>query len=176
MSSDKAIEDATWILVSATDKAGNDVQIPAEAGATLSISDGRMAIQTGCNSGGGAVEVSPSALEVGPIMTTKMACPEPRMTLEQTVLGVLGTRSSYQIDGELLTINNSAGTLVYRLLPISSEASEGSATGTGSSAGPATPGPATRFTPAPSSIQPLPLPSHTKLLPSIPEDPRGSTN
>ena len=96
------------------DNTGAAVPIPDGTAPTLEITDNHLAVQTGCNSGSGAVAVSPAALEVGPIATTRMACDDARMTLEQTVLGVLSTRSSYRIDDSSLTITNSAGTLVYQ--------------------------------------------------------------
>ena len=96
-----------------------------------------------------------------------MACDDARMSLEQTILGVLSTRSSYRIDGSNLTISNSAGTLVYQ-----PGAAESTAPESGLST--ARPGPTrvTAISPEPS----LTWPPTRSMLPSIPEDPRGSTN
>jgi len=163
-----SIEGITWNLVAALDNTGATVTIPDGTAATLEITDDRLAVQTGCNSGGGAVAVSPAALEVGPIATTRMACDDARMKLEQAVLGVLSRRSSYRIDGPNLTISNSAGTLVYQ-----AGAAESSAQESGSTS--ARPGPTrvTPLSPEPSLTWP---PRRGSMLPSIPEDPRGSTN
>ncbi len=160
-----SIEGVTWTLVAAMDKTGAAVPIPDGIAPTLEINGNQLAVHTGCNSGSGAVAVAPAALEVGPIATTRMACDDARMTLEQTVLGVLSTRSSYRIDDSTLTITNSAGTLVYQ---------------TDDAVGAATSVQTAR--PAPTAVTPLTpltsvtLPSRKTMLPSIPEDPRGSTN
>lgn len=160
-----SIEGVTWTLVAAMDKTGAAVPIPDGIAPTLEINGNQLAVHTGCNSGSGAVAVAPAALEVGPIATTRMACDDARMTLEQTVLGVLSTRSSYRIADSTLTITNSAGTLVYQ---------------TRDAAGAATSVQTAR--PAPTAVAPLTpltsvtLPSRKTMLPSIPEDPRGSTN
>jgi heat shock protein HslJ len=162
-----SIEDITWTLVAALDNKGATVTIPDGTTPTLEITDDRLAVRTGCNSGSGAVAVSPAALEVGAIATTRMACDDARMSLEQTILGVLSTRSSYRIDGSNLTISNSAGTLVYQ-----PGAAESTAPESGLST--ARPGPTrvTAISPEPS----LTWPPTRSMLPSIPEDPRGSTN
>jgi len=164
-----SIEGVTWTLVAAMDNAGETAPIPAGLTPTLEITDDRLAVDTGCNSGGGSVAVSPSGLEVGPIATTRMACDEARMKLEQTVLGVLSTRSSYRIDDSTLTITNSAGTLVYR--------NDDDAQPSASEPGPTTarPGP-TRVTALSPELSVTWPPTRGSMLPSIPEDPRGSTN
>jgi heat shock protein HslJ len=160
-----SIEDVTWTLVAALDNSGATVTIPDGVIPTLKIADDRLAVNTGCNVGSGAVAVSPAALEVGPVATTRMACDEARMKLEQTVLAVLSTRSSYRIDKSALTISNSAGTLVYQ---------PGDETGASTTVRTAKPAP-TAVTPL-TPLTTVTLPSRKSMLPSIPEDPRGSTN
>jgi heat shock protein HslJ len=80
----------TWRLVdlnSHTEPALPDVEV------TLQISDGQISGSAGCNTYNAALTGSaddPSAFKVGPIASTKKACPDPVMQQETTYLTRLG--------------------------------------------------------------------------------------
>ena len=78
----------------------------------LQFADGRLSGQAGCNRFSGAYAEAGGALTPGPIMSTRMACPEPRMTHERKLLRLLGAavRMSYP-DGDTLLMTGSGVTV-----------------------------------------------------------------
>jgi heat shock protein HslJ len=80
----------TWTVVSIID--GDAVSsVPDGVVATLRFgADGRVAISTGCNEGGGSVTVSGATLRFVDVALTKRACQGPAGEIEQAVLAVLG--------------------------------------------------------------------------------------
>ncbi len=101
------LEGTTWVLTGtvATEAISS---LPADAEATLTITDGQAAIQTGCNSGSGTVEITDTTMTFGPIAITKMACPEELTTLENSVLAVFDGEVTYEIAGDKLSIRKAA--------------------------------------------------------------------
>ncbi len=97
------LEGTTWMITSTmADEAVSS--IPSDAEPSLTITDGQAAVDTGCNRGSGAVEVTDTTLTFGPLATTKMACSPELNELEATVLGVLQGEVSYEIDGDSMSI------------------------------------------------------------------------
>jgi heat shock protein HslJ len=80
--------------------------IPDGVVATLTFSgDGRVAVATGCNQGGGSYSVEGNRIRFAEIVTTKMACDRARGQMEAAVLAVLGADDlNYSIDAGSLTI------------------------------------------------------------------------
>ena len=101
------LEGTTW---SVTGIVANDAvsTIPMGAEASLTITDGQAAIQTGCNTGSTSVEVTDTTMTFGPIALTKMACPPELTELEASVLAVLDGEVSYEIAGDNLSLRNEA--------------------------------------------------------------------
>jgi heat shock protein HslJ len=101
------LEGTTWVLTGtvATEAISS---LPPDAEATLTITDGQAAIQTGCNSGSGTVEITDTTMTFGPIAITKMACPEELTTLENSVLAVFDGEVTYEIAGDKLSIRKAA--------------------------------------------------------------------
>jgi heat shock protein HslJ len=84
---------------------------PAEAYG-LQFADGRLSGQAGCNRFSGAYAETPATLTPGPLMSTRMACPEPRMTHERKMLRLLGggaVRLSYP-DGDTMLLTGNGVT------------------------------------------------------------------
>lgn len=100
---DADVEGTTWMI---TGTVANDAvsSIPRGAEPSLTITDGQAAIDTGCNSGSGSVEVTDTTLTFGPIATTRMACAPDLTDLEVTVLTVLDGEVGYEIDGASMSI------------------------------------------------------------------------
>jgi len=116
---DRPLVGTTWRLdaiVEGTAAEGVASSVPADVTSTLRISeDGQLSLAPGCNSGGADVQVSEGLLRLGPVVTTRMACAEEQMRIEEAVLTVL-TRGEvdYSIDGDALTLTNGGLSLVYR--------------------------------------------------------------
>lgn len=80
--------------------------VPQGATATLEIgADGSVALQTGCNSGGGRVAVDGAVLHFSDIITTKRGCAGAAGELEAAVLNLLAADGvSFVIDAQTLTL------------------------------------------------------------------------
>jgi heat shock protein HslJ len=78
----------------------------------LQFADGRLSGQAGCNRFSGAYAEGRGTLTPGPIMSTRMACPEPRMTHERKMLRLLGgaVRISYP-DGDTMLMTGNGVTV-----------------------------------------------------------------
>jgi heat shock protein HslJ len=84
--------------------------VPEEAVASITIADdGTVAVETGCNSGSGTVEVTDTTMTFGPIAVTKRACTDEAVNqLEASVLAVLQGDVSYEINGDGLSLRKDA--------------------------------------------------------------------
>ncbi len=106
---DASIEDTTWTLTGISD-ANAASSVPAGVTATIQIVDGRANVAFGCNTGGGEVEISDTALTFGPLMMTMMLCEGPGGEVETVMSGVLQGEVPYTIDGNVLTLTGANGT------------------------------------------------------------------
>ena len=96
----------TWVLSgTVANEAVTVSAVDAEASMTIA-DDGTVAIETGCNTGSGSVEVGDDTLTFGPIATTRMACDEERTRLETSVLSVLQGEVTYEISGDTLSLRS----------------------------------------------------------------------
>ena len=88
--------------------------IPDGVVATLTFSaDGRVAVATGCNQGGGSYAVEGNRIRFAEIALTKMACDAARGQMEAAVLAVLGAEAlTYAIEAGSLTLQAGAQGLV----------------------------------------------------------------
>ena len=78
--------------------------------ASITIADdGTVAVNTGCNTGSGSVEIGDDTLTFGPIATTMMACPPEQTELEASVVSVLQGEVSYEIDGSNMSLRSGEG-------------------------------------------------------------------
>jgi heat shock protein HslJ len=81
--------------------------VPAGVVATLRFTgDGQVAIQTGCNQGGGRVTVENGTLRFSDLVMTEMACAGPAGAMEHAVLAVVqgAVPVSYEIEARSLTL------------------------------------------------------------------------
>lgn len=72
--------------------------------AAITVTDGRMALEAGCNTGGGPVEVDESTLTVGPVALTRMMCPPEVMEVEDAVTSTLDGEVAYEIEADRLSL------------------------------------------------------------------------
>lgn len=91
--------------------------VPAGVTASLAFTDGRVDVEAGCNRGGGSVEVTDTTITFAPIALTRMACPDPAMSVEQAVTAVLSGAVAYQIQADTLTLTAGDHGLVLRAVP-----------------------------------------------------------
>ncbi|HMG47501.1 MAG TPA: META domain-containing protein [Allosphingosinicella sp.] len=108
-----SLADTAWGI------AANDGEaVPAAEDYTLQFSEGRILGQAGCNHFSGPYREAIRTLTPGPIVATRMACPEPRMRHERRVLALLAgpVRFAYP-DGETLVLTGNGGTIRLRRLP-----------------------------------------------------------
>jgi heat shock protein HslJ len=110
---DKPLEGTTWVVDGlVTNQAVSSV--PAGVTATLVFADGKVAVDTGCNTGSGATAIGEASITFGPVATTKMACEPAAMEVEQLVLAVLAGDVGYSIDADALQLRGAGGGLDLR--------------------------------------------------------------
>jgi heat shock protein HslJ len=107
------LEGTRWELESVIT---NDAATSFGAMASLTITEGTAAVETGCNTGSGGVEATDTSLTWGAIALTLKACEGPGADLEAIVVQVLQGETPYVIDVDQLSITSTDGatTLVYR--------------------------------------------------------------
>jgi len=74
--------------------------------------DGSVSGNSGCNTFNGPVTIDGSTLGFGPLATTRMACPEPAMSVESAYLAGLDGASTWRMDGSQLVLEG-ATTLTF---------------------------------------------------------------
>ena len=106
---DRPLIGTRWVVESVIDR---DTASSIAQGAVAQLvlnADGTFTGNTGCNHmGGGAVIAAPTIRFAG-VITTKMACEEGRMRLEQAVLSVLRDDVSYEIEADQLRLRHASG-------------------------------------------------------------------
>ena len=91
--------------------------VPLGVTASLTFTDGGVAVETGCNTGGSAVSVADGALAFGPISLTEMACGPGATALEQAVVAALTGQVAYVIEADTLTLDAGGAGLVLKASP-----------------------------------------------------------
>jgi len=70
---------------------------------------GRVSGNSGCNSFGGPATFREQSAEVGPLVSTKMACDKSVMDQEMLFLDVLGAAAGWEIEGATLRLTAADG-------------------------------------------------------------------
>lgn len=97
-----ALENTYWKLVELN---GRPVQaLPGEREAHLLLFSGQASGSSGCNKLMGRYTVSAGTLRIGPLASTRMACPPAMMEQETTLIAALDHPSIYRITGETLSL------------------------------------------------------------------------
>ncbi|MCU0789558.1 MAG: META domain-containing protein [Nitratireductor sp.] len=79
-------------------------------------SNGRVAGNSGCNRFTGAYEAAEDgSMQIGPLAATKMACPEPMMSVEAKFLSTLDEVRSFERDGTRLSLRGGDGEVLMEL-------------------------------------------------------------
>lgn len=110
---DRPLEGTRWVVdgVIANDAVSS---VPAGVTASITIHDGRVDVEAGCNTGGGSVEVAEGVLTFGPVALTKMACEPDAMAVEQAVVATLTGPVAYSIEADVLTLDGDGVGLTLR--------------------------------------------------------------
>jgi heat shock protein HslJ len=103
------IEGISWVLVSYRGSNGDSTQGPGDVEVTARFESGTVAGNGGCNAYTGPYTISGSDLSVGPLASTRMACPPPLDGVEDVYLANLEAAATYSADQSTLTIRNSDG-------------------------------------------------------------------
>ena len=113
---DRSLLGTRWV-VDGIVSGGAVSSVVAGVTAALTFSDGRVDVEAGCNTGGGAVQVTDSMLDFGPISLTKMACAPGTMAVEGAVTAVLSGTAGYTIEAGILTLDTGGSGLILRAAP-----------------------------------------------------------
>jgi putative lipoprotein len=83
---------------------GKPVEIDAPV--TLAFAGaGRIGGSAGCNRYGGPVELDAASIRLGPLFSTRMACPEPLMAIEAAYLAALEAATAWRLHGDRLVLH-----------------------------------------------------------------------
>ena len=74
--------------------------------AGLTFEQDRVAVETGCNSGGGPVTIEATTFTVGPLALTKKACVPETAAVESAVVATLNGTVGYTIEADRLKLTN----------------------------------------------------------------------
>ncbi len=97
------LEDTTWVVSGIV--ANEAITVSAVVSeASLTITDGQAQIETGCNTGNAAVEITDTTMTFGPVALTMKACESDLTELEASVIVVLDGEVTYEISGDTLSI------------------------------------------------------------------------
>jgi heat shock protein HslJ len=100
---------------------GRDAVVTLIAGTTITarFEGGRVAGSAGCNSYSAAYSLSGSAIEIGPAISTRMACAAPPGIMEQEAayLAALATARVYRTEGNRLILETADGARVASFVP-----------------------------------------------------------
>ena len=98
-----SLDGTTWLLTDYISPDGQSYTVPAAVTPQLAFADGQLSGNAGCNTFNAPYTVTGDAIEVGPIMSTKMACQEPMATVEAAYLAALDSVNKVAIldDGKL---------------------------------------------------------------------------
>lgn len=105
-SADTVITGIDWHPVSI----GDD---PVDVNTLLTLrfeNDGKISGHGGCNRFFASYESTESGIKIGPVGSTRMACPEPQMSLEQRLFEVLDNTSAIEMRDARLYLVDQAGT------------------------------------------------------------------
>jgi heat shock protein HslJ len=106
---DRPLIGTRWVVDTIVDRdVASSVPLGGVAHLTLAA-DGSLTGSAGCNTMGGAYTSTGSTIRFTGIFTTKTACEDARMRLEQAVLGVLSGEVSYEIDADVLRVTHPSG-------------------------------------------------------------------
>ena len=109
MSSGASFVNGRWLVSARLDVAGWESSAPS-----ATFADGTVSGSTGCNRFVAQYTLDRDALEIGPIASTRMACPPPADEVERAYLHALGRVAAWRSDDADLVLLDSDGTELLR--------------------------------------------------------------
>ena len=113
--STNALAGTSWTLVSYGDPANPTAAVSGVDTNLDFAKDGTLGGSMGCNGFGGDYKVKGSQIVFGSLVSTEMACDEPRMSQETGTFAVMSGTVDYSINGNSLTITSADGSRVLNL-------------------------------------------------------------
>jgi heat shock protein HslJ len=95
-------------------EAVNGRPTPAQGQYYVQFEGNRVAAMFGCNGMSGTYTEDGNQLSIGPMAATRMACPEPAMSLENQGGAVLSQPVTISASGDRMTLSNSVGRIDLR--------------------------------------------------------------
>jgi heat shock protein HslJ len=97
------LDGTSWLLTDYISPDGAVFTVPAAVTPLLAFEGGNLTGNAGCNTFSSTYTVTGDAIEIGPIMSTKMACEEPMASVEGAYLAALESIDKVAIldDGKL---------------------------------------------------------------------------
>ena len=98
-----SLDGTTWFLTDYISPDGQSYTVPSAVTPQLAFADGQVSGNAGCNTFNGSYTVTGDAVELGPLVSTKMACEEPMASVEGAFLAALDSVDKVAIldDGKL---------------------------------------------------------------------------
>ena len=84
-----SLDGTSWRLSDYVSPDGSVFTVPAAVTPLLAFQDGQLTGNAGCNTFNASYTVTGDAIEIGPVMSTKMACEEPMASVEAAYLAAL---------------------------------------------------------------------------------------
>ena len=107
----------TWSAVSVNNgRGGVTTLVPGSVVTATFAADDVVTGGAGCNRFQGPYEVDGQHLRIGPLATTRMACPEPLMTQERAFLSALGLVTTFTVAVDRLELRSEDGALQAEFL------------------------------------------------------------
>ena len=97
------LDGTSWRLSDYVSPDGQTFTVPAAVTPLLAFDGGQLTANAGCNTFNASYTVTGDAIEIGPIMSTKMACEEPMASVEAAYLAALEAVNKVAVldDGKL---------------------------------------------------------------------------
>lgn len=113
---DRPLTGTRWI-VGGILTAGTASSVPAGATASVVFRDGRVDVETGCNTGSATATVAGAAITFRDLVLTKRACAPAVAALEMAVVATLSGTATFLIEADALTLTAGQHGLTLRALP-----------------------------------------------------------
>lgn len=102
----------SWKLTSYGPAGSPTAAVPETQAGLSFMDDGTVTGNSGCNGLGGGYKLEGDKITFDQIVSTLMACDDPRMTQENVVHRVLADTATFKVEGNTLTISNNDMVLV----------------------------------------------------------------
>jgi heat shock protein HslJ len=104
------LEGTKWLLVSYLSPTGTNFTVPSSVTPTATFQGGQFTgVTAGCNTASGPYTQDGTSIAIGPISSTKLACPEPMATVEAAYLAALAVVDTAVGNGSTLVLKQSDG-------------------------------------------------------------------